>query len=103
MRDFGEKEKHARARPTRLARSNLAGLVPRSLHPTLQLQRTIGNRAVQQILRTRCPLPGVASGAHADRRVVDGDFLTDLRVMSDPQRHLKVNMKDGVLDKNELG
>jgi hypothetical protein len=35
--------------------------------------------------------------------VVDGDFLTDLRVMSDPQRHLKVNMKDGVLDKNELG
>jgi imidazolonepropionase-like amidohydrolase len=35
--------------------------------------------------------------------VVDGDPLADLRVMADPQRNLKVIMKDGVLYKNELG
>jgi imidazolonepropionase-like amidohydrolase len=45
----------------------------------------------------------VAPGAYADLLVVDGDPLTDLRVMADPQRNLKVIMKDGVLYKNELG
>ena len=45
----------------------------------------------------------IAPGAYADLLVVDGDPLTDLRVMTDPQRHLKVIMKDGVLYKNELG
>jgi imidazolonepropionase-like amidohydrolase len=45
----------------------------------------------------------VAAGAYADLLVVDGDPLTDLRVMADPQRNLKVIMKDGVLYKNELG
>jgi len=34
--------------------------------------------------------------------VVDGDPLTDLRVITDPEGKLKVIMKDGVLYKNEL-
>jgi len=45
----------------------------------------------------------IAPGAYADLLVVDGDPLTDLRVMTDPRRDLKVIMKDGVLYKNELG
>jgi len=34
--------------------------------------------------------------------VVEGDPLTDLRVMLDPQKNLKLIMKDGVIYKNEL-
>ena len=44
----------------------------------------------------------IAPGAYADLLVVEGNPLSDLRVMTDPQRNLKVIMKDGVLYKNEL-
>jgi imidazolonepropionase-like amidohydrolase len=35
--------------------------------------------------------------------VVDGDPLTDLSVMTNPLRNLKLIMKDGEIYKNELG
>ena len=44
----------------------------------------------------------IAAGAYADLLVVDGDPLTDLRVMLDPQKNLKFIMKDGIIHKNEL-
>ena len=44
----------------------------------------------------------IAPGAYADLLVVDGDPLADLRVLTDPERNLKVVMKDGTIYKNEL-
>ena len=44
----------------------------------------------------------IASGAYADLLVVDGDPLSELTVMTDPQRKLKLIMKGGVVYKNEL-
>jgi len=44
----------------------------------------------------------IAPGAYADLLVVDGDPLQDVRVLTDPQKNLKLIMKDGVLYKNEL-
>src|SRR5262245_41769799 len=56
-----------------------------------------------ELLMQKGKLGVIAAGAYADLLVVDGDPLTDLRVLTDPQRNLKVVMKDGVLYKNELG
>lgn len=56
-----------------------------------------------ELLMQKGKLGVIAPGAYADLLVVDGDPLTDLRVLTDPQRNLKVIMKDGVLYKNELG
>jgi imidazolonepropionase-like amidohydrolase len=44
----------------------------------------------------------IAAGAYADLLIVDGDPLTDLRVMLDPEKNLKFIMKDGIIYKNEL-
>ena len=44
----------------------------------------------------------IAAGAYADLLIVDGDPLTDLRVMLDPERNLKLIMKDGIIYKDEL-
>ena len=45
----------------------------------------------------------IAPGAFADLLIVDGDPLTDLSVMLDPGKNLKLVMKDGTIYKNELG
>ena len=47
-------------------------------------------------------LGAIAAGAYADLLVVDGDPLTDLRVMLDPEQNLKLIMKDGIIYKDEL-
>jgi imidazolonepropionase-like amidohydrolase len=44
----------------------------------------------------------IAPGAYADLLVVDGDPLSDLTVLTDSQRNLKLIMKGGVTYKNEL-
>ena len=44
----------------------------------------------------------IAEGAWADLLVVDGDPLADIGVLLDPQRNLKLVMKDGVVYKNDL-
>jgi imidazolonepropionase-like amidohydrolase len=44
----------------------------------------------------------VAPGALADLLVVDGNPLEDIRVLTTPQRSLKLIMKDGQVYKNEL-
>jgi imidazolonepropionase-like amidohydrolase len=47
-------------------------------------------------------LGAIAAGAYADLLIVDGDPLTDVRVMLDPEKNLKFIMKEGVVYKNEL-
>jgi len=55
-----------------------------------------------ELLMQKGELGTIAPGAYADLLVVDGDPLTDLRVMLDPRNNLKLIMKDGVIYKNEL-
>ena len=42
------------------------------------------------------------TGPLADLLVVEGDPLTDLAVLLDPQTNLKLIMKNGIIYKNEL-
>ncbi len=44
----------------------------------------------------------MAPGALADLLVVDGNPLEDIRVLTTPQRSLKLVMKNGQVYKNEL-
>jgi imidazolonepropionase-like amidohydrolase len=54
------------------------------------------------LLMQKGKLGTIASGAYADLLVVEGDPLSDVGVMLDPSRNLKLIMKDGVIYKNEL-
>jgi imidazolonepropionase-like amidohydrolase len=60
---------------------------------------TITNAA---LLMQEGKLGTIAAGACADLLIVDGDPLTDVRVMLDPDKNLKFIMKDGIIYKNEL-
>jgi imidazolonepropionase-like amidohydrolase len=55
-----------------------------------------------ELLMQKGMLGTISPGAYADLLVVDGDPLTDLKVMTDPQKRLKLIMKDGIIYKNEL-
>ncbi len=48
------------------------------------------------------PLGVIEEGAYADLLIVDGNPLEDIRVLEDPEKNLKIIMKDGVIYKNEL-
>jgi imidazolonepropionase-like amidohydrolase len=54
------------------------------------------------LLRLAGEVGVVAPGALADLLVVDGNPLEDIRVLTTPQRSLKLIMKDGQVYKNEL-
>src|SRR5499427_6933024 len=54
------------------------------------------------LLMQKDKLGTIAVGAYADLLVVEGDPLTDLRIMLDPRNNLKLIMKDGVIYKSEL-
>ena len=49
------------------------------------------------------PLGVIAEGAYADMLLVDGNPLEDILLLEDPQKNLKIIMKDGVIYKNTLG
>jgi imidazolonepropionase-like amidohydrolase len=55
-----------------------------------------------ELLMQRGNLGVIAPCAYADLLIVEGDPLRDLKVILDPQRNLKLIMKDGVIHKNEL-
>jgi imidazolonepropionase-like amidohydrolase len=55
-----------------------------------------------ELLMQKGKLGTIAPGAYADLPVVDGDPLSDVGVMLDPRKNLKLIMKDGVIYKNEL-
>jgi len=54
------------------------------------------------LLMHKGKLGTIAPGAFADLLIVEGNPLKDLRVMTDPQRNLKLIMKDGIIYKNAL-
>lgn len=55
-----------------------------------------------ELLMQSGKLGTIAPGAYADLLVVEGDPLSDVTVMTNPRKNLKLVMKDGVLHKNEL-
>jgi imidazolonepropionase-like amidohydrolase len=55
-----------------------------------------------QLLMQKGKLGVIAPGAYADLLVIDGDPLTDLSVLLDPARNLKLIMRDGIIFKNDL-
>ena len=55
-----------------------------------------------ELLMQKGKLGTISPGAYADILVVEGDPLTDLRVMLQPEKNLKLIMKDGAIFKNEL-
>jgi imidazolonepropionase-like amidohydrolase len=55
-----------------------------------------------ELFRLEGEIGAIAPGSRADLLVVDGNPLDDLRVLREPDRHLKVIVKDGVIHKNTL-
>lgn len=55
-----------------------------------------------ELLMQKDQLGTISPGAYADILVVDGDPLTDLRVMLQPEKNLRLVMKGGTIYKNEL-
>ena len=48
------------------------------------------------------PLGVITEGAYADLLIVDGDPLEDILLLGEPEKNLKVIMKDGKVHKNTL-
>ena len=71
------------------------------VQPPADLIRSATTTAAQ-LLRLVGEVGVVAPGALADLLVVDGNPLEDIRVLTTPQRSLKLVMKDGQVYKNEL-
>lgn len=67
---------------------------------------TADNAELLALSGPRNPYPGklgvVEEGALADLLLVDGDLLTNLNLLEDPDKNLLVIMKDGKLYKNKL-
>src|SRR5262245_27505728 len=55
-----------------------------------------------ELLMEKGTLGTVAEGAYADLLVVEGNPLADLAVLMNPEKNLKLIMKDGTIYKNEL-
>jgi imidazolonepropionase-like amidohydrolase len=55
-----------------------------------------------ELLLQKGKIGTITRGTYADLLVVDGNPLANLRVLLDPQRNLKLIMKDGIIYKNEL-
>ncbi len=55
-----------------------------------------------ELLMQKGKLGAIVTGAYADILVIEGDPLTDLRVMQEPEKNLKLIMKNGKIIKNEL-
>lgn len=69
-------------------------------------QATSNNAQILAMSGPRNPYPGtlgvIEEGALADILLINGDPLTDLAVLTDPEKNLALIMKDGVIVKNTL-
>ncbi len=67
---------------------------------------TSGNAELAGLSGQRNPYPAklgrIEAGAYADILVVDGDPLEDISLIADPDRTMKIVMKDGRIHKNTL-
>lgn len=55
-----------------------------------------------ELVNMRGEIGVVAEGALADLLVLDGNPLRDIGILSQPERHIRLIMKDGTIYKNEL-
>jgi len=55
-----------------------------------------------ELLMEKGTLGTIAEGAYADLLIVEGNPLADLGVLMNPQKNLKLIMKDGAIYKNDL-
>ena len=69
--------------------------------PSVDILRSATCNAADLLQRTG-ELGEVIPGAHADLLVVDGNPLEDLSVMTNPEKNLRIIMKDGKIYKNTL-
>ena len=76
-------------------------IIRAEVQPAADLIRSATTTAAQ-LLRLVGDVGVVAPGALADLLVVDGNPLEDIRVLTTPQRSLKLIMKDGQIYKNAL-
>ncbi len=67
---------------------------------------TSGNAELAGLSGARNPYPGklgrIEAGAYADILVIDGNPLEDISLIADPERTMKLIMKDGRIHKNTL-
>lgn len=67
---------------------------------------TSGNADLASLSGERNPYPGplgrIEAGAYADILVLDGNPLEDISLIADPERSMKLIMKDGRIHKNTL-
>ena len=67
---------------------------------------TSGNAELAGLSGPRNPYPAklgrIEAGAYADLLVVDGDPLQDISLIGDPDRAMKLIMKEGRIHKNGL-
>lgn len=73
----------------------------RELDPPADILRS-ATATNAELLMEKGALGVIAEGAYADLLIVDGNPLADLGVLMNPQKNLKLIMKDGVAYKNEL-
>jgi imidazolonepropionase-like amidohydrolase len=71
------------------------------VQPPADLIRSATSTAAR-LLRREGELGVVATGALADLLVIDGNPLDDIKVLTTPERTLKLIMKEGQIYKNEL-
>jgi imidazolonepropionase-like amidohydrolase len=76
-------------------------IIRSEVQPPADLIRSATTTAAQ-LLQLEGEVGVVAPGALADLLVVDGNPLEDIRVLTTPQRSVKLIMKDGHIHKNEL-
>jgi imidazolonepropionase-like amidohydrolase len=76
-------------------------IIRSEVQPPADLIRSATTVAAR-LLRREGELGVVAPGALADLLVIDGNPLDDIRVLTTPERTLKLIMKEGTVYKNEL-
>ena len=76
-------------------------LIRSEVQPPADLIRSATTTAAR-LLRREGELGVIAPGALADLLVIDGNPLDDIKVLTTPERTLKLIMKGGQIFKNEL-
>ncbi|MGU3400289.1 amidohydrolase family protein [Brucellaceae bacterium D45D] len=86
--------------------SILAGMVKWYAPEDVLIMATGTNAELLAMSGPRNPYPGkvgvIEAGAYADILLIDGDPIADIKLLADPDKNLKIIMKDGHIYKNTL-